>query len=373
MPPQIALIEDWLTNLGGAARVTQALAEALPSAPIYTSVYTPSVFPQWADRVRPSWLQHLPTRLRAKHQFLLPFLPSAFQRFDLSQFDIIISLSSAFSKCVRIDPTRQQHICYCHSPVRYLYHAREEYKRTYQVPHWMRPLRAALQDPLLDYLTTRDQLGASTVTHWVSNSDYVAQRIQKYYGAPATTIYPCTDTATFSDAFRTDDDGYYLSVGRFIPYKKFDLLIHAFAQLGLPLRLAGTGPELSRCQALADSLGADNIQFLGFVDDSALPALYAGARAFLFPPEEDFGLTPVEAMCTGTPVIYYDAGGARESVTPVAGIPFAQQTAAAVITAVESLQSGQITFDPNTVQQRGKMFSAQQFTNQLLDLITSMS
>lgn len=364
---KVAVVADWLTNRGGAEHVVEAMAEAFPQATVYTSVFAPEHFPALKNRVETTCLQGLPRAMRRKHQWLLPFLPFAFRGLDLSEYDVVISSSSAFAKCVRITQN-QRHVCYCHTPTRYLYHAQEDYKKQYRVPVWMRPLKAILWGPLMRYLTWEDQRGARGVTQWLANSAYVAQRIQKYYSAEANVLYPCIDPAPFL-ATKRDPQGYFLAVGRFIPYKRFDLLIRTFAANGLPLKLAGIGPELEPLRTLATSLGATNITFLGFVKREELPKLYAGAEAFLFPAEEDFGLTPVEAMSAGTPVLYYAKGGATESVAEGCGIGFDAQTVASLQAAIDTYNAQKESFHEDIIRARGAEFSTEIYIKKLREIV----
>ncbi len=391
---KVAIIADWLTSRGGAERVIFSLAKLFPQAVIYTSVISREKFPELKNReVRTTWLQKLPRFIRRKHQFLLPFFPSAFRRLDLSEFDIIISSSSSgFSKCVRKSPPQSGarrensvHICYCHTPNRYLYHAREEYLQNFPIPWWGRWIRFFLPK-ILDYLEKIDQKAAKKVDYWIANSNFVGERIKKFYNAEAITIYPGVETGEFVKAFEKwkisasakasvdksrdfkspqpplkkggEIGDYFLAIGRFIPYKKFDLLVRTFAKNKLPLKLAGIGPELEKCQNLAKKLGAENIEFLGFVKDEDLAELYAKAQAFIFPAEEDFGLTPIEAMSAGTPVIFYNRGGASESVGEW-GIPFEEQTPESLQKAIEKFQK--TDFDLEKIKSRGISFDEAKF------------
>ena len=370
---RVAIVADWLTNQGGAEQVVSAMAELFPHAPIYTSVYTLGAIPALDGRdVRGTWLQYLPAFLRRKHQFLLPFLPHAFARLDLSDYDIIISSSSAFSKNIKKSRADQIHICYCHTPTRYLYNARQEYLDSYPLPWWLKPFKALLPG-LLNWLTKKDLQGAKGVDYFVSNSNYIAARIKKYYGREATTIYPCTDTSQFktSDEKINSDQKPFLALGRFIPYKRFDLLVDTFAKNGLPLHLGGIGPELSRCKALAAEHHADNIKFLEFVPYKDLPKVYAGARAFLFPAEEDFGLTPVEAMASGVPVIAYGKGGALESVTADTGIFFDQQTPRSLQEAIDFFCKSEQKISSKKITEHAEQFSVKNFQQQLLEFVES--
>jgi glycosyltransferase involved in cell wall biosynthesis len=366
---RIVIVADWLTNQGGAEQVVTALADTFPQAPIYTSVYNPGAIPALNGRdIRGTWLQKLPSFLRKKHQFLLPFFPGAFKRLNLSEFDIIISSSSAFSKNVRKTRSDQIHICYCHTPTRYLYNAREEYLETYPLPIWLKPFKKLLPK-LLDWLTFKDLKGAQGVDYFISNSDFIAARIKKYYGRTATTIYPCTNTKQFSATAQTG--AYFLAVGRFIPYKRFDLLVETFAANGLPLKLGGVGPELERCRHMAQEMQAKNIEFLEFVPYLDLPALYAGARAFLFPAEEDFGLTPVEAMASGVPVIAYGSGGATESVTKQTGLFFEAQTTRSLQVAVDEFINNEQKFSSDVIADYADKFSVENFQTKIKAFVES--
>lgn len=360
---KVAIIADWLTSRGGAERVIFSLAKLFPQAVIYTSVISREKFPELkSSEIRTTWLQKFPKFIRQKHQFLLPLFPSTFRKLDLSEFDLIISSSSSgFSKCVQKSRENQVHVCYCHTPNRFLYHAREEYINNFPIPWWGRWVRVFLPT-LLNFLERIDQKAAKKVDYWISNSDFVGKRIQKFYSSKSKTIYPGVETAEFQNIAGILKKNYFLAIGRFIPYKKFDLLVETFAKNKLPLKLAGIGPELKKCQNLAKKLGATNIEFLGFVKDKELPKLYAEAQAFIFPAEEDFGLTPVEAMSAGTPVIFYNRGGASESVGKW-GIPFEEQTPKSLQQAIGKFQ--QTRFDSEKVKSRGVFFDEENFRENL--------
>jgi glycosyltransferase involved in cell wall biosynthesis len=208
------------------------------------------------------------------------------------------------------------------------------------------------------------------VDYWISNSDFVGKRIEKFYHAPATTLYPGVETEAFEKAGKSHKKRtYFLAVGRFIPYKKFDLLIKTFEKNGLPLKLAGRGPEIEKCKELAKN--AKNIEFLGFVSDEDLANLYAGARAFLFPAEEDFGLTPIEAMAAGTPVIYYDKGGATESVGKW-GIPFEEQSPKSLQKAIDTFLKTEKTIDQEKIQERGVSFDERNFRKNFAEFLKTV-
>ncbi|MCF7918102.1 glycosyltransferase [Candidatus Gracilibacteria bacterium] len=384
---RIAIITDWLTDRGGAEHVIIALTEAFPEATIFTSVFNREAFPELENRdVRTTFLQYLPAFLRRRHQFLLPFFPKAFESLDLLEYDIIISSSSSgFSKCARKQKEGSIHICYCHTPVRFLYHAREEYLNDYPLPWWAFPLKPLLPY-LLDYLTRKDQLASQKVDWFIANSNFVGERIQTYYDQKPITIYPCVDTEPFvaagktiaqtqslekSQSYSLGERDYFLAVGRFIPYKKFDLLIEVFSANKLPLKLVGSGPSFEQCRQMAFELRASNIEFFGFVPRYKLPDFFAKARAFLFPVEEDFGLTPIEAMSAGTPVIYFNRGGATESVGEW-GIPFDAQTVESVQKGIDEFLKRETTFNSQKLQERGLMFDKKVFIEKIKKFIFSL-
>lgn len=368
---RVAIVADWLTSRGGAERVLFSFAKLFPRAVLFTSVYDQAQFPELQGReVRTTWLQKLPLFLRKKHQFLLPLFPHAFKKLNLSEFDLIItSSSSGFSKCVQKTRQDQTHICYCHTPVRFLYHAKEEYIQGFPLPWWANPIRFVLPT-LLRHLTKIDQRAAKEVDYWIANSDFVGKRIAKFYNAKSTTLYPGVETKSFENAGKQRmERKYFLAVGRFIPYKKFDLLIKTFTKNKLPLKLAGRGPEFEKCKALAQN--AQNIEFLGFVSDEDLANVYAKARAFLFPAEEDFGLTPIESMAAGTPVIYYNKGGATESVGKW-GIPFDEQSPKSLQKGIDMFLKTEKTIERGKIQERGISFDERNFRKKFAEFLKTL-
>jgi glycosyltransferase involved in cell wall biosynthesis len=373
---KVAIIADWLTSRGGAEHVVFALAEIFEQVQVFTSVYNQDLFPEFQKyNVQTTFLQKLPTPIRHKHQFLLPLFPKAFQSLDLSKFDIIISSSSSgFSKCVQKTREDQIHICYCHTPVRFLYHAKDEYLHGYPLPWFAKPAKALLPQ-LLEKLTKIDQKAITDVDYFISNSDFVGERVKKYYHQEATTLYPGVDTTPFVEAgkkYKTHD--YFFAVGRFIPYKKFDLLVQTFLKNGLPLKLGGTGPELEKCKKMVEQKNAKNIEFLGFIPYPELAQHYAQCRAFLFPAEEDFGLTPVEAMSAGTPVIYYNAGGAMESVGQAqCGLWFDYQTPQSLQSALDLFLEQESSFDRKHIQKRGQSFDVTVFKKNIEDFVKNVT
>lgn len=327
---KVALVHDWLNQLGGAEDVLEAMAGLFPDAPLFTSLYWREEMPvRWRNwDIRTTFIDRLPFAHK-QQQLYLPLYPFAFEQFDFSGFDLVLSNKSGFCHGIITEP-ETLHICYCLTPTRYVwrYHQYAEREKL------SRPLRSLLQ-PWLTFLRQWDRLAADRVDYFVAISQKVRQRIAKIYRRDSVIIYPPVETSRFEPASRPDD--YYLIVGRLVPYRRIDLLIEAFNQLKLPLVIAGSGRDRKRLEELA----GPSITFLGYVPDSDLPELLARCRAFIFPGEEDFGIAPIQAMAAGRPVVAYAAGGALETIVPGTGQLFAEQSVAAIIQAIES-------FDPDS-------------------------
>ena len=299
---KVALVHDWLNQVGGAENVLIALKEIFPDAPVFTSIYDrqrmPSVMRNWD--VRTSFLDHLPGIYRS-HQLALPLYPFAWEKFDFSEFDVVLSNKSGFCHGI-ITPPKTLHLCYCLTPTRYLWSTANYLQR-----EGVGIIQGGLLTPLLTVLRVWDQNAANRVDRFVAISRAVQQRISKYYRADSTVIYPPVNT----ERFQLKETGeYYFIVSRLIPYKRIDLAVKAFTHLGLPLVIAGDG----RDRAALESVAGPNVRFLGRISNEALNYWMASARAFIFPGEEDFGITPLEAASAGVPVIAYAGGGALDTV-----------------------------------------------------------
>ncbi len=354
MAPRVALLHSWLNQYGGAERVLEVLHGMYPEAPIYTSMFWPQAMPDAYRRwdIRLSFMQHLPL-VKAHHQPFLPLYPLAFRQFDMSEYDIVISNSSAFCHGVRTGP-HTCHVCYCLTPARFLWLSRE-YTRRESLPLPARTLLPLVLNPLRSW----DRGAARQVTHFVAISRAVADRIQRFYGRHSTIIYPPVDTTLYQPS-ADGPDNYYLIVSRLIPYKRIDLAVRAFNQLGLPLKVVGGGRDREALQALAK----DNIEFLGRLPDATVKEMYARCRGFIFPGEEDFGLTPLEAQASGRPVIAYGAGGALDTVVEGrTGTFFHQPTPESLAEAVRRFES--IPFDPVAIRRHAEGFSTQVFRQDL--------
>ncbi|MEI7539423.1 MAG: glycosyltransferase [Candidatus Saccharibacteria bacterium] len=365
--PKIAIIADWLTNMGGAENVVLAIHEIFPNAPIYTSTFTPETMPAFAKLdVRTTYLQNLPKPLRKLHKFLPILRVNAFRKLDLSDFDIIISSSSAESKQVRKTRPDQIHICYCHTPIRYYWSHYSEYRQDpgFGKLNWLIRLMMPLMIPPLK---KADYRAAQSVDVFIANSSEVQKRIKEYYGKNSTVIYPPVDVDRFTPARERGD--YYVALGRQVPYKRIDLAVAAATQLGTKLHVYGNGSEH---QNLVDMAGP-TVQFFtdrfGDASDDIVTEALNNAKGYIFPAEEDFGIVMVEALAAGAPVIAYGKGGALDIVqNNESGILFQEQSVAAVANAIK--QSERVTFLPGTLRRKAKRFDKSLFTTKISKIVT---
>lgn len=351
---RVALVHDHLIQDGGAEHVLRVLQEIWPEAPTYTLLHDRErAHPAFLSRdIRTSFLQQLPGSHRC-YQWYLPLMPHATERHDLTGYDVVISSSSAFSKGVVTRP-ETLHICYCHTPTRYLWSDTHSYVDELRMP---RPVKA-LVPFLLTRLRTWDRLSADRVDRFVANSRNVADRIQKYYRREADVIHPPVDISQFFVAPKTE--GYYLAGGRLVSYKRFDLLVTAFSRLGIPLKIFGVGPMMERLCEMAKP----NIEFLGWVDPKARAELYAKCVAFLHPQVEDFGITAIEAMAAGRPVIAYAGGGALETITPGVTGQFIDEQSWEVL-ADTVIRFKPEHFDPLQIRRHALSFDTERFRDRM--------
>lgn len=356
---KVALIHDHLVQDGGAEKVLQVLQQMFPDAPTYTLIYNQSVVDDCyqAQDIRPSFLQKLPFS-KKKYQWYLPLMPTATESYDLSEYDLVISSSSAFAKGVLTLP-ETLHVSYCHSPTRYLWTDTHSYIKNLRLP---RIVKKALP-PLLSKLRVWDQLAAQRPDLILANSETVKKRISKYYRRSSTVLHPPVDLDAFTCKKHSGGE-YYLAGGRLVAYKRFDLVIRAFNRLGMPLKIFGTGPELENLKQLA----RPHIEFMGYVSDEKRAELYKNAKAFINPQVEDFGITPVEAMASGTPVIAYKEGGATETVIEgKTGTFFTDQKWEELADLVIRFDSSQ--YDPTVLHAHANTFSIPQFKASLMKII----
>lgn len=309
---RVAFVHDWLVSYRGGERVLEALLELYPEAPIYTLFYNPKTMPEAIRRrdVRPvRALKHLNQLRKA----LLPWLPAIIESLPLEEYDLVISTSSCVAKGIIVGP-EARHLCYIHSPMRYVW----DQRRHYLGAVFRLPILGALAHWLSQSLRQWDTVSAARVDRFVANSRFVANRVNRYYRRVASVVHPPVAWADFSSALPSTewaDRPYFLAAGALVPYKRFDLAIQACALAGKRLLVAGAGAEEGRLRALALTSGAE-VHFIRQPDRQLWASLLAGAEALLFPGIEDFGIIAIEAMATGTPVLAFEGGGARDFILP---------------------------------------------------------
>lgn len=357
---RMALVHDWLNQMGGAEKVLEVLVGLFPGVPVYTSMYDrqalPSAYQQW--EIRTTFMQRLPGVLH-HHQRYLPLYPVAFSRTDLSEYDLVLSNKSGF--CHGVQTARSQrralHVCYCLTPTRFLWLFDH-----YRVREQIHPLLSAGLQPLLAWLRRWDYAAAQRVDHFIAISSEIQRRIRTIYGRESVVIHPPVDTDYFQPAQRLVAGDYYLIVSRLIPYKRIDLAVQAFAGLpGEKLVVVGDGRDRAELAARA----TPNVTFLGWQPRERVRDLLQRCRAFLFPGLEDFGIAPVEALSAGRPVIAFAGGGALDTILPgQTGELFSEQRA-------ESLQEALRLFDwqayaPEECRAQAERFSTAAFRHKLL-------
>lgn len=351
-----AIVYDRVNKWGGAERVLLTLHEMFPNAPLYTSVYDEKGAP-WAKvfpKVVSSFLQKIPTAKR-NHEYFAPFMPLAFESFNFDEFDLVISVTSEAAKGI-ITKSHTKHISYCLTPTRYLWSHHDEY--------FGKGGLKKISKPAVSYLRKWDLAAAQRPDIVVGISTTVADRIKKYYGREAKIIFPPLDDFKFDSKVKDKSEDYFLVVSRLVQYKKVDLAIEAFNELGLPLYVVGVGREEGRLRGTAKG----NIKFLGKLTDEELFTYYKGASALVFPQEEDFGLVAVEAQSVGTPVIAFKKGGALDTVVDgVTGIFFEDSEAASLIDAVDRFKSA--NFSKDKITKNAKRFSKKKFKKEFGKLI----
>ena len=356
---KVALVHDYLNQMGGAERVVLALHKLFPEAPLYTSIYDPErVDPTFKKMdIRTTFMQKLPF-VKQHHQPFLPLFPFAMERFDLRGYDLVLSSSSAFAKGVVVRP-ETMHICYCHTPMRWCWNYNEyvERERLGKISRSILPF-------LITGLRAWDQVSASRVDHFIANSPLVADRIQKYYRRDAVVIPPPVDVTRFPFDPTIAPEDFFLIVSRLMPYKRIDLAIEACNRLKLPLVIIGSGRDENRLKSIA----GPTVHFMGRLFDEEVLRHFAHCRAFILPGEEDFGITPLEAQASGRPVIAYGAGGALASVVEgVTGIFFQNQTVESLTAVLASFDEQE--YDPQIIRNHALDFDMPRFHRRILRVI----
>ena len=364
--PRVAIVADWLTNMGGAEKVVLALHEAFPDAPIYTSTFVPEKMPEFAGLdIRTTSLQNLPGPLKKMHKFFPMQRVRAFRDLDLSEFDIIISSSSAESKQVRKTRPDQIHISYCHTPIRYYWSHYDEYRKDpgFGKLNWLIRLAMPIFVPPQKKV---DFEAAQDVDVFIANSDEVAKRIRKYYGRMSTVIHPPVDVSRFDPARERGE--YYVTIGRQVHYKRFDLVIAAATELGIPLRVFGNGSEHERLVAMAGPTVEFHTDRTGDASDAAVTDALNNARGFIYAAEEDFGIVQAEALAAGAPVIALGRAGTKDIVEDgVSGVTFRDQTIESITHAIREAQS--IDFLPGTLRRKAKRFEKSLFITKIRKVV----
>jgi len=372
---RIALVHDWLLNVGGAEKTLKVLHEIFPSAPIYTLFYNKKFtdkFIPGAD-IKPSFLQKAYT-LTGTHKLLTPFMPMAAESFDLSDFDLVISSSFAFSKGLILKP-KTHHICYCYSPMRQVWDWQVEYKNE---PHLVSGLMVSL---FQHFLRIWDRLASTRVDEFIAISENVRQRIKKYYRRDSVVIYPPVNQLPVASYqlpskstknYKLKTENFFLIVSRLFKHKNVDITVKAFKKLGWPLVVIGEGPEMKYLRWLAG--GNSNIVFLGYQPDGIIGFYYTKCLAFIMPQEEDFGITPIEAMSFGKPVLALKKGGALEYIQEgVNGEFFEDPTEEVLADGARRLKEGVETgkYNPETIKKTAERFSTERFKREIMERVLS--
>lgn len=351
---KVAIVHDWLVSYAGADRVVDCMHHVFPDAPIYTLVYDKEKMPAWFRDydIRTTWIQKVPfaTRLYKK---MLPLMPGAFEALDLSEYDLVLSSASSCSKGVITRPDAV-HICYCHTPIRYVW----DFYYTYRAN--ANPLVKAVMPSQMHKLRQWDKCAADRVDYFIANSRYIAQRIKKYYRRDSDVIYPCVH---INQSPFVEKEDFYLVVGRFTWYKRMDLAVAACTKLGRRLVVIGTGDEEARLKAMA----GPTVEFKGGgLSDEEVRSYYLRAKAFLFPGEEDFGITPVEAQSAGTPVLAFGRGGACETVEDGrTGLLFHAQTVDSLAECIEKFEAEGVACTKEEIRAHSLRFSEERFEEEL--------
>ena len=355
---KVAIVHDWLTNLGGGERIVESLHQMFPEAPIYTSVYLPDKLPLLKDaKIVTSFLQHWPLA-RKKHQ-LYPMLRTlAFESFDFSGYDLVISSSSAEAKGI-ITSTETLHLSYIHTPTRYYWSGYEDYLSSPGLGIF-NPLAKMVLPRVVKKMRHWDYAAAQRPDLLIANSKTVQSRVKKYYNRESVVISPPVDTARFETPDKSKKEDYYLVVSRLIPYKRVDLAVRACTSLGRKLLVVGSGSELANLKSIA----GPSVIFAGSLSDAETTTHFKNCKAFIFTANEDFGITPVEAMSAGKPVVAFGKGGSSETVLDgVTGVFFDSQTVDSLEKAIIKLEGA--SFDVSKIVARAADFSIEKFKSSM--------
>lgn len=359
---KIAIVVEELTQLGGAERLLDYYLEMFPKAPVFTIVWNKEKTEHKYDKfdIRPSFIQKLPFG-KKRYKWYLGLMPRAIESFNLAEFDVVLSITSALCKGVKTRPD-QLHICYCNTPTRWLWTDTKNYLKTAPIPKIARPLMPLI----INWLRGWDLKASKRPDFIIANSENVKKRIKKYYHRDSDPIFVPVDVKKFTPSDKKGE--YYLVVSRLEPYKKVDLVIDAFKKLKLPLKIVGSGTRFDELRKEVP----ENIQLIGRLDDDQLAKMYQASIATIFPQEEDAGIVPLESMAAGRPVIAYKKGGALETIIDKkTGLFFEKQTVNDLIESVKKIQK--IKFDSKIIRQQAEKFDKELFKKQILEYIIDKS
>ncbi len=351
---KVAIVHDWLVGYGGGERVIEDFLKIFPNAPVYTLVYEPSSLPKRFENydIRTTYLQKIPFATKL-YKNMLTMMPKAWESLDLTEFDLVLSSSSSCSKGVITRPDAV-HICYCHTPTRYVWDFYYTYLKNSS------KIKQFFMSNLMHQMRIWDRLAADRVDYFIANSNFIAKRIKKYYRRDADVIYPGVHINDYE--IKETPEDYYLVVSRFTYYKRIDLAVQACTKLNKKLVIIGGGDEEKKLKKLA----GDCVKFTGKVSDEEVLNYYINAKAFLFPGEEDFGITPVEAQSAGVPVIAYGKGGALETVIKdETGKFFYNQTVDSLCDAITDFEKNGVKFTRGQIREHSLKFSEERFRNEI--------
>ena len=363
---KVAIVHDFMVQAGGAERVLKEISDMCPEAPIFTLLYDKEKMHEMfkGKNIRPSYLQKFPKFLRNHYRWLLPFFPVIPETFDLREYDLVISSSGAWSKGI-VTKLDTIHVAYLHSPMRWVWDYNEKYVKENKGIRFGFLLRI-----VFNYLRIWDRLAAERPDYLIANSEYTQKRIDKYYRRESIVIYPPVSMKHEAWSMKHESNKkYFLIISRLSAYKKVDVVVEAFNKLGLPLVVIGSGEQESYLRKIAKK----NVKVLGWQKDEVIAKYYQNAEAFIFPAEDDFGITPVEAMLAGVPVIAYRMGGVLETVEEsITGEFFDSQTPEVLADGVRRFLNNKDKYDRDVIRKRGEEFSKERFRKEFGEQINKI-
>jgi glycosyltransferase involved in cell wall biosynthesis len=363
---KVAIVQEWLTTIGGSEKVVVEICNIFPDADLFTLVAIDETVEKLGlqnHRLTTSFIQKMPFA-QTKWRSYLALFPLAIEQFDLSEYDLVISSSHSVAKGV-LTTSNQVHVCYCHSPIRYAWDLHHRYLKESGLN---KGLKGFVAKYILHRIRVWDIISVNRVDYFIANSNYIAKRIKKTYNRDSVTIYPNVAVTDFD--LSTIRENYYFTCSRFVPYKKIDLIVRAFVEMPeKKLYVIGDGPDFKKIKKMA----TNNVVLLGYQPFEVLKKYLSKAKAFVFAAEEDFGIIPVEAQASGTPVIAYGKGGSKETViNDKTGVFFYDQTPAAIIKAIAYFEENAEKFNYEEIQAHAAFFSTQNFRTQFSNYITEI-